>query len=53
MPSHKRPFMDAPWSVSFGIEDSVAHATDLRRGIYIDKLQPAWRPICPFLAVGE
>jgi hypothetical protein len=38
--------------VSFGIEDSVAHAANLRRGIYVGKLQPAWRPFCRFLAVS-
>jgi len=38
--------------LSFGIEDSVAHAANLRRGIYVGKLQPAWRPFCRFLAVS-
>ena len=38
--------------VSFSIEDSVAHAANLRRGIYVGKLQPAWRPFCRFLAVS-
>jgi len=40
------------WRLSFGIEDSVAHAANLRRGIYVGKLQPAWRPFCRFLAVS-
>jgi len=50
-PSHVRPCRYR-CGLSFGIEDSVAHAANLRRGIYVGKLQPAWRPFCRFLAVS-
>ena len=47
-----QPAQDLVPRMSFGIEDSVARAANLRRGIYVGKLQPAWRAFCRFLAVG-
>jgi hypothetical protein len=38
--------------LSFSIEDSVAHAANLRRGIYVGKLQPALASVLP-VSSGE